>query len=157
MSKKYLPGGILALILFCFMFNMFNMYSKCEIKQKNDEISYLMETHVRNIINQIDENIENQDNITCLYNTEYVKNMYYFDSYAKISSNENWYMIAKGLVHFAEKKNFEKLALDDIKNIRDFLNWALNAKLPPTKRIEQVDEFYNFLHAIYYEKEIEFT
>ena len=66
MSKKYLTGGILALILFCFMFNM---YSKCEIKQKNDEISYLMETHVRNIINQIDENIENQDNITCLYNT----------------------------------------------------------------------------------------
>lgn len=63
-----------------------------------------METHVRNIINQIDENIENQDNITCLYNTEYVKNMYYFDSYAKISSNENWYMIAKGLVLRRKKR-----------------------------------------------------
>ena len=151
MGKKYLVvGGIFVIVLSCFIYSFYNQYD-IEQKEKNAEILYLMETHAHFLSEGLEKDLKEQKNITEMYTTYYVKNLYYFDAYAKVSDDENWKLIAKCLVHFAEQDNFKKLSIEDIKVISNFLNWALDADLSSTDALNKIDDFYEYLHNIYYE------
>lgn len=130
------------IVIFCVIFSAALLYENNKLKEADitDEAQYLLQTHAEWLVLALENGV---------YNDTIQKELYYVDAYAQLVDDEDWLLLDKALIHFAERETFEKLSPSDVQYIASFLKSFIEQN-DNAEQQDSVEDFYARLHAIYY-------